>query len=597
MRQLLFIFFSVFLTACYYAPNKKETTEHPENLPWNSFTNKVFEDAKAQKKFVLLHIGAQWCHWCHVMEDSTYSDSQVQKYMLENFVLAKEDQDSRPDLFTKYRSYGWPAIILFDENANEILKLRGYQERTKFLSMIQNARENPTAIIEGEQEKIKSENPDSLNSSQLLRIFHSKVDFEKGSMKTFKKSLFAPSIEMAVTFSCESDSLKNWLKTSIINSYQLIDPVWGGAFQYATHYDWKDAHFERLLRIQAEHIINFCRYGNINNDSVAIQKAEFIYDYCNEFLSLDPPLFNNSQDADYKKGIESTSYYGLSDEDRRKLGVPITHEVQFVKENAMMAKALILLWASTGNEKYYVRAEKILAKLRSDFKSKNGLYKRSSKDEIIFSLDDNLAMLDALILANQVSGSPIFIDEAEKLAQAIMLSFMNENGTLNSVSGDLTLKPDVLASSNMSAAFSIHHLGHILKNDSLKLNALSISNTILTGSADYSEFFIPFRLLKINYLDTEPLHAVLLFSESGTQLETDMIKELVALGNPNLIIEHVNLNKLTPEQEILYGSAEPGTLFICNSSFCSSPIKKTEDIRSVLVPENKKTILPEQYGF
>ncbi|MBK6524982.1 MAG: hypothetical protein IPG07_05140 [Crocinitomicaceae bacterium] len=155
-----------------------------------------------------------------------------------------------------------------------------------------------------------------------------------------------------------------------------MDHEWGGIFQYATHSDWKNAHYERLLRVQAEHSLNYTRYSSIFEDSSALQKAEKIYDYCNEFLSLQRPLFNNSQDADYKKGIESTAYYALSDDERRKLGVPITHEVQFLKENAMMVNALIQLWAATGDEKYYGRAENIFMVLRSEFKNENGLYTR-----------------------------------------------------------------------------------------------------------------------------------------------------------------------------------------------------------------------------
>ncbi len=595
---LLFVSSICLFLSCTNSNEIVVQENNEQNLVWNKFTPKVFDDAKLQNKFVYLHVGAQWCHWCHVMEDSTYSDEEVQKYLNENFILAKEDQDSRPDLFTKYRSYGWPALIIYDQNANEILKLRGYQERKKFLALIKNAIENPQIITnESPTENITDTSFARILDKNLLDVFESKLDFEKGAYRTYKKSIYSPGIEMALAFSDESDSLNTWLSLSIQNSFQLMDDEWGGIFQYATHFDWKNAHYERLLRVQAEHILNFTRYSSVFEDGVPLDKAEKIYEYCNNFLSMKRPLFNNSQDADYKKGIESTSYYALSDDERRELGVPITHDVQFLKENAMMVNALIQLWAATGDEKYYVRAENIFMVLRSEFKNENGLYTRNTSDATLFSLDDNIAMLDAATFAAQITGQKKLLIEAENLAKNILEKFTNQEGSLNSVVGNLTLESDVLGSSNMNAVFVIHHLALISKNEILKKAAEDLAEKTLDESSDFSEYFIPYRLLKTKYMDEEPLHAVIILEKSGTNLEREMLQKLIAYALPNLIIDRVYKSTMTSEQELLYGSTEPGTLFICNSSFCSSPIQDPNEIRSVLIPENKKPMLPEQHGF
>ncbi|MDO8624457.1 MAG: DUF255 domain-containing protein, partial [Candidatus Diapherotrites archaeon] len=41
---------------------------------WNPFN---FEKALREKKPVLLSISASWCHWCHVMDHGTYTDTAV----------------------------------------------------------------------------------------------------------------------------------------------------------------------------------------------------------------------------------------------------------------------------------------------------------------------------------------------------------------------------------------------------------------------------------------------------------------------------------------------------------------------------------------
>ena len=43
-----------------------------------------------------------------------------------------------------------------------------------------------------------------------------------------------------------------WLAQTLDGSLSLIDPVWGGAYQYSTHGDWRHIHFEKIMQVQAE---------------------------------------------------------------------------------------------------------------------------------------------------------------------------------------------------------------------------------------------------------------------------------------------------------------------------------------------------------
>lgn len=598
MKHWFYLFSGLLMNACSVPEVSSTQKLAEEAIRWNAFTPQVFELAKRDEKLVLLHIGAQWCHWCHVMEDSTYADADVQEFLNDHFILAKEDQDSRPDLFTRYRSYGWPAIVVFDASANELLKLRGFQEKKKFLTSLENVIAQPIPLsAESSIGSTDLQNADSLSESQLIQQFIGQIDPEKGSLRTYKKSLYAPSIEMALVYCNQSDSLKNWLQVSIQNSYQLMDQEWGGIFQYATHSDWKNAHFERLLRVQAEHIIHYCKYGARFREPRAIQNAIKIYDYCNTFLSNRPPLFNNSQDADYQKGIESTHYYQLSDAERRKLGTPIVHNVWFLKENAQMSKALVYLWAATSDEKYLVRAEKILNELKRTYKNKNGLYQRSPSDSLLFSLDDNTAMLESLTLAGQISGDHTFIYEARELANSMLLAFSNEQGTLNSVCGAMTLTPNVSGTSNLNTAFAISLCATMLNDSILTKSAHLLSERALNTSADYSAYFIPYRLLRKSYLKEEPLHARMIFEKEGTTEERKMLQYFLLLGPPNLIVERIYSDNLTPDQRLQFGHVSSGTAFLCTSSYCSSPLTSCQEIALALWPEHKKTASPGQRGF
>jgi uncharacterized protein len=45
-----------------------------EPVKWNQWSDDLFSRAVDQRRFVILDLEAVWCHWCHVMEKTTYAD-------------------------------------------------------------------------------------------------------------------------------------------------------------------------------------------------------------------------------------------------------------------------------------------------------------------------------------------------------------------------------------------------------------------------------------------------------------------------------------------------------------------------------------------
>src|SRR5688572_14709821 len=109
MNRFLFtglVALMLMITACRQPEKRTTGSVVHTGLAWQPFTKAVFDEARQKDKLVLLDIGANWCHWCHVMDDSTYAHPDVQDFLNAHFVLAREDQDLRADLFAKYRDYG-----------------------------------------------------------------------------------------------------------------------------------------------------------------------------------------------------------------------------------------------------------------------------------------------------------------------------------------------------------------------------------------------------------------------------------------------------------------------------------------------------------
>ncbi|WP_083234092.1 protein-disulfide reductase DsbD [Candidatus Marithrix sp. Canyon 246] len=95
------------------------------------------ELAAAKNKLVMLDFSAEWCVSCQEMDDFTFSDSGVQK-LLVNFVLLKADVTANDikdkALYNKFGIFGPPAILFFDQNGQEQVAFRvvGFMSAEKF---------------------------------------------------------------------------------------------------------------------------------------------------------------------------------------------------------------------------------------------------------------------------------------------------------------------------------------------------------------------------------------------------------------------------------------------------------------------------------
>ena len=75
-------------------------------LPWGEA---AFAKAQEENKPVLLSISAVWCYWCHVMDETSYSDPDVARLIEQSFIAIRVDNDHRPDLNSRYNVGGWPT--------------------------------------------------------------------------------------------------------------------------------------------------------------------------------------------------------------------------------------------------------------------------------------------------------------------------------------------------------------------------------------------------------------------------------------------------------------------------------------------------------
>jgi uncharacterized protein YyaL (SSP411 family) len=557
--------------------NEQETSQ--ETIDWQPFEAGVFDQAKKTKKLVLLEIGANWCHWCHVMDDSTYSDQKVQTYLQENFVLCREDQDERPDLYAAYKKWGWPAIVVFNENAETLLLLKGFQEKNKFLATLKKVVENPLPIA--------ADGIDSVDASQPLEISlieneHKKsLDFKQGGAISVNKSLYAATFLYAMERANKDDSLKNWADLTLKNSYQLVDPVWSGVYQYSAKRSWDNPHFEKLLRNQNDYIIAYSVYGAQTNSPEAVKKAEEIYGYCNRFLKSDNPLFYNSQNADLKSGEHSGEYYALNEKERLKLGTPSVDQRIYLKENAGLILALAKLGAATDQVDYVSKGIQMIQYILKNYKAKNGLFCREKGNESLFSLADNTAFLEVLMIYYQLTDNQLYLNEAQNLGHKIIQAFDSPRG-LNATKGTTPLPPVIVSRDNLEGIMRLNYLAYLTKDETFKKFASETFLKLMSSQAMNSDFTKSLVIQAKKQLETEPFQVKLISNGKMEEQRRGFLAELLLQPSSYFIFKELSENEMTKEEKEMFGEVEPGTLFMCTSSYCSAPILKRAELRTFL---------------
>ena len=326
----------------------------PRDIPWQGWSDAAFERARSEKRLVILDLVAVWCHWCHVMEETTYRDPEVIRQVREHFVALRVDQDSRPDLSNRYEDYGWPATVIFDANGRELVKFAGYIPPPRMRSLLEAVVADPTPGPSVLPEPAHAASGTALSEEQrreLAAILRQRYDAKLGGWGFSKKYLDWDSVEYGLARAREGDAdFERMARETLSLSRKLIDPVWGGLYQYSDSGDWDHPHFEKLLQFQAEGIRLYAAAFAQWRDAKDLQAARDILRYVRAFLKSPEGAFFVSQDADLIAGEHAAEYYALDDAARRRRGIPRVDTHLYARENGWMVQALVSLYAVTGEE-------------------------------------------------------------------------------------------------------------------------------------------------------------------------------------------------------------------------------------------------------
>ena len=293
-------------------------------IEWRPWTPALFEQARREKRFVLLDLEAVWCHWCHVMETTTCADAKVVALVRAHYLAARVDEDSDPPLSERYGDYGWPATIVLDGEGREIVKRRGYLPPAQMAAMLQAIVDDPTpgpSVVEAPAVEPPSEAALSAEQrARLERRFREAYDGRYGGWGSGHKFVDSTFLGLALLQAKESDSSAAAMVRKTLDAAQgLVDREWGGMDQYSATPDWRSPHFEKLLSIQADAIHAYASAYSAFGDPRDLEMARGVERYVARFLTGPEGALYTSQDADLGR-LDGHKYWALPDGRRRSSG-------------------------------------------------------------------------------------------------------------------------------------------------------------------------------------------------------------------------------------------------------------------------------------
>jgi uncharacterized protein YyaL (SSP411 family) len=576
------------LSLAYLAFGADAPTTQP--IAWRGWSDDIFAQAKKEHKFVILDMEAVWCHWCHVMDETTYRDPLVDKLMASKYIAVKVDQDSRPDLSNRYEDFGWPATVVFGEDGKEIAIRQGYIEPASMASMLQAIIDDPTpgpsvravATIHAAGPSLSDD-----VRKELIRRNNVTYDEKYGAWGTIQKFMDWDAVEFCMSLAAKGDAhAEHMAKGTLTGQLHLIDPVWGGVYQYSTDGDWDHPHFEKIMQMQAEDLRTYANAYAMWHDPVYLQAAQDIHKFLVNFLRSPDGVFYTSMDADLHDGEHSAAYFALDDAGRRAQGVPRVDKHVYSRENGWTINALATFYAATGKREYLDEATTAANWIIANRSIPGGGFRHGENDPAGPYLGDTLSMGRAMLELYCVTADRAWLKRAQDAADFIAAHFTASDAVGVATSeinapGPFRPRPE-LDENVMAARFAnlLFHYSGVAADR--KLAEVAMSYLAAPPIAESRGSMVAGILLADAEMTTDPLHVVIVGKKSDPNAQS-LFATAMEFCHPYKRQEWYDSSEgPLPNADVQYPDVAKAAAFICTGSACSSPAYTTDDLQKKL---------------
>ncbi len=512
--------------------------QHSSNpVDWVPWGTEALTLAKNQKKLIIISVGYSSCHWCHVMEEETFSDDQAAKIMNKNFINIKVDREERPDIDEIYMkslvlmtgSGGWPMNIIALPDGSPIWG-GTYLPKENWIGVLNQINElyndryddvldYSSKLKAGMSPKVIVEN--KLESSELLLklkkaslVAFQSADILNGGLKASQKFHLPSMINYFLRAGNQFNDNKysEFVDTTLKNiSYGGInDHIEGGLHRYTVDSIWHVPHFEKMLYDNAQMLSVYAKAYKSKNKALYKNQIDNIFSFIDNSLNDENGLLYSSISAVTEVGdekIEGDYYVWKKNNLKEILGenYELFEDYYNVNKVGFWEKDKYVLKRDRDDnffiEKYNISKNQLESKIKESIK----ILKKSRENRLKPIVDNkfvtswNALSVIGLSDAFQSTGDNKFLDKALEIISAVEKNLVKKNLTVDrslSVSNERILFLEdysFLISAYLSLYQSTFNHDFIDRADELAKKTLSLfsheESPFLRFSTDQSLFF------------------------------------------------------------------------------------------------------------
>ena len=550
-------------------------------IAWQPWSDAAFATAKREHKFVIMDLEAVWCHWCHVMDETTYKDPKVIALMGSRYVSVRVDQDSRPDLANRYEDYGWPATIVFAADGSEIVRRRGYLNPAEMASMLQAIIDDPSpgpsvTSLAGPA-PASGAKPSGAATAEMRERLVAGYDRSVGGWSVEHRFLDADNVEYCLRAASRGDTDADAVARDMLRlERQLIDPAWGGVYQYSANGDWVHPHFEKIMMVQADNLRIYSLAAELWPAWGYGGAAAQIAHYLKAFLESPEGSFYTSQDADLVPGEHSAEYFSLEDAERRARGVPRVDMHRYARENGWAIVALCAYSGAAGDRDALGDAVRAADWVLAQRSLPGGGFRHDAADAAGPFLGDTLSMGSAFLSLYEATGDAAWLTRAQAAADFIRAHF-GRGDEPGYASSDTTTQSFPKPLPEFDESVAVARFANLLGHASGRASDHALAESALRwaespDNLDHRGLYTGGLLLASEELKTEPLH-VTVVGAKDSPVSQAMFAEAQKAATAYRLIEWWDRREGPPPRgESIFPDLDHPASYLCANGACSSPI-------------------------
>ena len=560
-------------------------------IAWRAWGTAAFDEAAREDRPILLNLTATWCHWCHLLDETTFSEPDIIALIQDALVPVRVDADRYPHVQDRYIAGGWPTTA-FLTATGEVLWAGTYIDAEAFRSVAASVitawrerREELNLEIERRRRAMEAARGHSIAhgivrreaADDVLTSLRDSFDARNGGFGSAPKFPQAEAIELMYAQAGDDAAWQSMADRTLdgMLAGELWDAVDGGFFRYALAADWTQPRQEKLLDVNAGLLEAYALGAALRVRSDWRDIAERLVVWVDTTLRQPTGLWASSQSAD-------PEYFAASAAARRKLTPPRVDDTIYTVANARWIAALARAGARLSRSAWIDAAAHALQVLHDTMRAPGGglfhFRERTQDPRFDFLLADTLEVARAALAVAQATGDAQWLELARTCARHVEKTFWAEGGgfwdrTRTDHDVGALRYQDCPFELNASAARLLLDLTHVTGERSWRALAERTLARLSPLAGRYGASGASFALATEEFFDP-PVAVIIATPTPHDATARELRRVALALPRAQLRVWTVPHGHVIGRQR--FDAADAAVAYVCSARGCSPAIPTTD---------------------